>query len=413
MQHQSQMAAKERQRQATAAAKAQAAAARQAEQARKQAERAQAQAARASAAEQKKAEQEAKRLHAEARQAEVASLNSTLVAQYDEIDSLLSATLDVDDFVDLNSLRTVAQHPPFNRPDLEQPKPPPPPLVAPPEPQFVPPPAPTGLGGVLGGKKKHAEEVAQAEAAFAVQHQAWQAVANDLPAQQLRQMQEHQAAEQQRLGWLAQVREQYEAECQQREAEAAEANRELDQLIADLELGVEDAVQEYVAIVLGNSVYPDCFPVAHSFQFDSGLRELELTVTAPAPGDLPSVKEYKYAKAKDEITSTQLPQKDRKDRYAGAVHQLALRTLHEIFEADRAGRIQTISLSVGADSIDPGTGQPKRSALVAVAVDRETFLAIDLANVVPLATLQHLSALVSKNPFDLVAIDESKGVRGV
>jgi restriction system protein len=47
-----------------------------------------------------------------------------------------------------------------------------------------------------------------------------------------------------------------------------------------------------------------------------------------------------------------------------------------------------------------------------VASDRATFAAIELANVVPAATLQHLRAQVSKNPYGLVPIDVSKGVRG-
>ena len=50
--------------------------------------------------------------------------------------------------------------------------------------------------------------------------------------------------------------------------------------------------------------------------------------------------------------------------------------------------------------------------LIAVASDRETFEHIDLSNIVPLATLDHLKASVSKNPFGLVAIDLSRGVRG-
>jgi len=78
------------------------------------------------------------------------------------------------------------------------------------------------------------------------------------------------------------------------------------------------------------------------------------------------------------------PLKARKDRYAGAVHQVAVRILHEIFEADRGGKIS------------PG---------------RETFSHFDLANVVPRATLDHLGAAVSKSPFDLTPADTSHGVR--
>ena len=39
-------------------------------------------------------------------------------------------------------------------------------------------------------------------------------------------------------------------------------------------------------------------------------------------------------------------------------------------------------------------------------------MAFDLHNVVPSATLEHLGAAMSKNPFELVGIDGTPGVRG-
>jgi restriction system protein len=130
------------------------------------------------------------------------------------------------------------------------------------------------------------------------------------------------------------------------------------------------------------------------------------------PDGLRTEKEYKFVKAKDEITATALPKKDLKDRYSKTVYQVALRTLHEVFEADRAAHINTIALTVATEAADPATGLAKQTALVAVAAERESFLTFDLSNIVPLATLQHLGASVSKSPYDLVGVDGSQGVRG-
>jgi restriction system protein len=413
LQHQAQVAEKRRQQEARAATRAQSAALRDAEQALRQAERAEAQAARATAAEQKATEREARRLHEEAMLAEVEVRNAQLAVVYDEIDSLLAATLDVDDYVDLAELRQTVEHPPFDRPDLERPTLPPPPIVAPPEPVYVAPEgAPRGLGGVFGGKKKYAQLVADAEAAHAAAHEEWRHRVAEIPALQLRQEQAHEIAERRRLELLAEARREYEAECEKREATVRQVNQDLDELISGLAYNTEDAVQEYVAIVLGNSVYPDSFPVGHEFRFDSRLRELVLTVTVPGPRDVPGNKAYRYSKANDEITSSQLTQKEQRERYTNAVAHVALRTLHEVFEADREARIQTIALSVVSNNVDPATGRQTVTPLVAVAADRETFASFDLSNVLPLATLQHMNALVSKNPFQLVPIDTSRGVRG-
>lgn len=412
LQYQNQLAVKRQEQAARAAQRASTAALREAERAQKAAERAAAQQARATAAEQKAAEREAKRLHDEAMSAEAAAKNAELAKVHDEIDSMLSATLGRDDYVDLNSLRTVAEHPPFPQKDLETPIKPPPSIWARPEPLFVEPEMPKGLGSVFGGKKKHAELVAVRRREFEANHQAWEAEVTALPAQEQRQKEQHEEQENLRLAALAEARGIYEAECAERDTAATDANRRLDELIAGIEYNVDEAIQEYVSIVLGNSVYPESFPVDHDFEYDASLKELSLTVTVPAPADLPPEKEFRYVRARDEISATMLPKKDQKERYNNAVFQVALRSLHEIFEADRAGRIQTIALQVCVDGTDPATGIKKRSVLVAVAADRERFLTFDLANVVPQATLEHLGASVSKNPFELVEVDSSTGVRG-
>ena len=150
---------------------------------------------------------------------------------------------------------------------------------------------------------------------------------------------------------------------------------------------------------------------SHEYSFDIGSRELLLAVTIPDPTAVPDVKEYRYVKARDEIVSTALPARECKERYANAVWQVALRTLHEIFEADRASKISSIALTVGVSRFAPATGRPETVPLAVVAADRGTFTSFDLVNVVPQATLVHMGAALSKSPFDLAPADTSVGVR--
>ena len=217
-------------------------------------------------------------------------------------------------------------------------------------------------------------------------------------------------AEQERVGKLTAARKRYDDECKERQREVDEGNAALDELIAGLGYGTGAAIQEYVSIVLSNSVYPDSFPVGHEFEYNAEHSELSLRVLVPGPSEIPAIKAYRYQKASDDTTSTELPLKQRKDRYAGAVHGVALRSVHEVFEADRRGLIKTISIELGTNTIDPATGRRTYIPFVAVATSREKFVDIDLAEVVPSATLQHLGAVIAKSPFDLAAIDPA-GVR--
>ena len=162
---------------------------------------------------------------------------------------------------------------------------------------------------------------------------------------------------------------------------------------------------------MSSSVYPESLPVAHEHRFDLATRELALVVRVPHPSRITTVRDYRYVKAKDEIVPAALPMREQKERYASAVSQVAVRSLHEVFEADRAGRIHSIALTVSTDHTEPATGLPVTVPLVIVAADRESFTGFDLANVVPAATLAHLGAAVSKSPVDLVPADASRGVR--
>lgn len=407
LQHQAKVSAREAQRAQAARVRQQTAAQREAERAQRAAERAAAQAARASAAEQKRLEREAKEAHQAARQATVDQMNAELEAIYEEIDTLLGATLEVDDFVDLEGLRQRAEHPPFDKPELEAPIPPPPPIVAPPEPQYQEPPPPSGL---FGKKKRHEEALAAAKSDHETAHRAWQAEMAQIPQRQEQATAEHARHEALRVERLDAERARYAAECAAREAAVAEQNAALDSLIANLGYGTTEAVEEYLSIVLSNSVYPEHFPVRHDFSFDPATAELALRCLVPGPDKVPTTKAFKYAKAADEITETSLPQKAIKDRYASAVNQVALRSLHEVFEADRRGLVQSIALQVGTETIDPATGVDTYVPFVAVGAERSAFTTFDLSSVVPSATLAHLGAAVSKNPHGLVPADLS-GVR--
>jgi len=402
MQHQARLS---QQRQA-AAQRQQAALVRQAETARRASERAAAAATRADAAERRRLEKEAADAHVAAQLAEVDQLNAELEDQYAELDDLLAATLDVDDFVDLESLRETAVHPPFPRVDLRVPTS----ATVIPDPPLPVKQAPEPVTSMFGRKQKEAAALAAVEQQYANDYWAWKAASDSLPERRAAAQQQHEAAEQNRLSQLAAAEAQYSAECAAREAEVAEKNNALDALIAGLGYGTVDAVQEYVGIVLANSVYPEWFPVTHDAEFDPATAELTLRVDLPAPDQVPAIKAYKYTKASDEITPVPATQKDIKDRYAAIVHNVALRSLHEVFEADRRGLIKSIAVEIGLDSTNPATGQPTRISLAAVATTREQFGELDLANVVPAATLTHLGAVVSKNPHGLVGIDPA-GVR--
>jgi restriction system protein len=121
LQHQQRQAELRRRREYNAAVQTHNRAVREAERAQRQYERAFAAAQRASVAEQAALNRAARAARVDAQRATAESKTAQALDAFEQIDSILAATLSVDDYVDIESLRQTAQHPPFSRGDLKAP----------------------------------------------------------------------------------------------------------------------------------------------------------------------------------------------------------------------------------------------------------------------------------------------------
>jgi restriction system protein len=157
-------------------------------------------------------------------------------------------------------------------------------------------------------------------------------------------------------------------------------------------------------MVLGNSVYPEDFPQHYRLAYVPESRQLVIEYELPTMDVVPTVREYRYIKTRDEVASTGRPVKEVRDRYSSVVTQVTLRTLHEVFEADRTPWIDTVVLNGVVDTVDPATGKAIRPCLVTVRATRDQFAELNLERVDPAACLQYLNASVSKRPEELAPV---------
>lgn len=340
-------------------------------------------------------EKSQKAAHIASQISEVERRNSQIDSVFEDLENLLQATIGVDDYVDLEALRRTEITHPFDRPELEVPLTPPLQPIFPPEPKFVEPPKTTGL---FGRKRKTEEARKKAQDAYETAKSEWQKSVAKLKANHTVAIEAYEKAEANRVEELGNERARHQSEL-------LKFNQELEQFISNLSFGDATAVQEYISLVVQNSVYPDHLQISHDFTFEPEVAELKMKVSISPPDDFPSVKNFKYVKSSDEIVEVALSKADTKALYSRVVHQVAIRTLHEVFEADRRGLIISIALEVGTTANDPATGKNGFIPFLGVAAQREAFMEFDLSQLVPLATLKHLGASISKDPFNLIAAD--------
>ena len=228
----------ETERQKKSIAREHAARIRELEKARKAEERAVIQAQRARQADEKqrkretkleqaRLEKKAKLAHETAKVAEVDELNAALEAAYSEIDTLLEATVHVDDYVDLENFRVSVEHVPLNLGGLDLPTPPPSKLPTPNKPEFVDPPP---VKGVFSRKKRAFEARKKAHDQHRMRLAEWDAELQRVNEAQKRLQTEWESLEQQRLETLELAQARYRKECNDRETEAEAQNLALDKL---------------------------------------------------------------------------------------------------------------------------------------------------------------------------------------
>lgn len=272
-------------------------------------QRAQAAAARARVAD----ERQRQRMHAAARTAEAAEDTAELERTVAALNGVLAATLNVDDFLDLETLKQPPQLPYFD-PAVAGPLGPPPRLE-----DYLPPPL-SGTGRLFGGATRHAEQTRQAHAAYAQRAAAYQA-----------EVQQHAAR-------LDAARRQYDAEVARLTAEHQQWVADVESLQRGLAAGHPDAVVRYLDLVLERASYPDGFPHSWRLAYTPGTRQLAVEYELPHVDVVPTVKTYRYVKSTDSVTETARPQAQIRSLYTSVIAQTALRVVHELLEADRAGQ---------------------------------------------------------------------------
>lgn len=356
----------------------------------------------AAQAKQQRQEERARRAHdrmeqrayVEARKREAEELTAAAERAVSDIERVLEHTLTVDDRINFESLKDKTLFP-----EAKPVAPPPLPLPAQPQPLAVVyvAPAPSlwtqfvELFSAAARRRRLARDAerkraleAQADAEHARQIAAWRA---DLAERQ--RANTHRAAEHQTkvASWSARKAA---FEAQQRLG-----NDSIERLEQRYAARDPDAIEQHAELVLGASKYPDSFPQTFTVEYRSESRLLIVEYVLPLPAHLPNTKSAKYVQSKDEITESELSESAQKKLYDGCLYQIALRTLHELFEADVVRAVETIAFNGVVETIDGATGNAIRPCIISVQAGRAEFEQINLSAVDPRACFRKLKGIGS------------------
>lgn len=342
---------------------------------------------------QKEAAKEAKQQYLEDRLQETKDRNDDLSATIDELNAILLHTLEVDDTIGFGSLRLNESY--------KHPTVPPELAVQPPQPQKdvfysrITSHRPVGIfEKLIHGKDGKAQRVP-------IHHEEQRKLAEQNYQNALASW---TSAEQDRQTQLEELRERYERRRQAFLTKQTQRNAEVDEFEFAYRAGDPQAVETYNSMVLERSVYPDGFPENIRLAYKPESKEIVIDFELPDVNVVPADAEFKYVKARDAIDVRARKPSEIRSLYQDILASVALRTLHEVFEADQNNHLVAATFSGFVYTVDRTTGRDVRPYLISVRTTKDRFTELDLRRVDKKACLRNLGARVSSQPDECVAV---------
>lgn len=328
-------------------------------------------------------DKEKKKQYLEARQKEAEERNREVQLIVRDLRNTLSNTFDFNDSISFESLKHCVALPVFT-PASELLSPSLPPSR---EAYLSQVKAPTGVGSLFpGAKRKHEEDLQRANIAYSMAAADWKKAEND------------------RLRKLEALKQDFEISLAAFYREKAEQDAKVHEFEIAYRSGDIEAVGDYCRLVLDRSDYPESFARSFELAYEAASRQIVIDMMLPGVDIIPTVVEFSYSPRTDEIREKLRKPSEIKALYQDLIASIALRTLHEIFEADQGDHIEVVSFNGNVIARNRSTGRNEEKCLISVRATKSEFLAIDLRHIDRNMCLRNLGANVSRDPDEAVAV---------
>ncbi|MFO1475494.1 MAG: hypothetical protein U1F98_02440 [Verrucomicrobiota bacterium] len=314
--------------------------------------------------------------------AQVAERNRLLEARIEQVQGILRAALEARHAIDFDALKRSA---PFLVPEPDLPRY----LEYPPEPHENDPryrPAPSAPAFSEQQKRGAYEQ-------FVREYTAWAEGVRKIESENERRYEASVAA----------VR-QWHSACRQHHQEEETANAAVEQQQQDYLARIPAAVADYCRAVLHAATFPADLPRVFELRYHAASRSVLVDHVLPQPSDLPRVNGVKVVKSRSEYAEVALSETALHRLHADLVYQVCLRTVHELFDADAAGAVDTVIFNGWLEG-RPGTVAGSKTCVITLSAGKEEFQALNLWDTDPKAAFKILKGIAPSKPHALMPVD--------
>lgn len=172
-------------------------------------------------------------------------------------------------------------------------------------------------------------------------------------------------------------------------------NNSVDQLRQQYMSCDSSTIELYVDLVLTRSTYPDFMPNNWTGAYLQDSRGFVIDFELPSLERFPTLQEVKFISTRSEFTEKHITEKNAAKLYDDFLYQVALRTIHELFESDVANAIDFVVFNGIVNNINKATGIEQSACIATVQVDKTTFSALNLSAIEPKTCFKQLKGVAA------------------
>lgn len=116
-------------------------------------------------------------------------------------------------------------------------------------------------------------------------------------------------------------------------------------------------ILEYCELVLNNSVYPESFPKSFELDYNPENKILIVEYALPSLDQLPTLNEVKFIR--NELKEYHISDAQHQKMFDATMYNITLRTIHELFEADKINSIEAVTFNGWVNAINKAIGKKK------------------------------------------------------
>ena len=241
-------------------------------------------------------------------------------------------------------------------------------------------PRPTFLDAVIPGRRRKRERDAQKR--FDAARAVWRDQANEITTR-------NREAD----GQLRRAQQAYDLAQGHFQAEQERSNQRIADLKKRYETKEPAAVVSVSELILNASLYPEFVTKDFQAWYNTDNGTLVLDYTLPESERLPSVAKVSYVASRNEMRTTYFNDAEKTRLFNSVLYQMALRSVHELFDGDSANAINSIVFNGWLTWINKGTGIAETGCLLSLQASKGEFCRIDLSKVDPKACFKELKGI--------------------